>query len=99
MEFEKEYHILPTSELICDILNNEPYAAEKALTFYERYIRSMALEPARTPDGARTGYFYDEDLAQELRLALCRAIPSIRRVLLKQHFPNRSTVTITDQAE
>ena len=85
MKNKQEYHILPTDELICAILNQEPSAADKALDFYDRYILAMALEPARTPDGGRTGYFYDEDLAQELRLALCRCLPAVRRVLLKQH--------------
>ena len=69
MKNKQEYHILPTDELICAILNQEPSAADKALDFYDRYILAMALEPARTPDGGRTGYFYDEDLGPRTPLS------------------------------
>ena len=85
---------LPSSELICAILNEDMSAAEMAYAHYDRYIYAMASEPARTPDGTRTGYFYDEDLAQELRLALCRCLPAVRRVLVEQHTTKPVTVVM-----
>lgn len=99
MKNKQEYHILPTDELICAILNEELSAADIALDFYDRYIQAMASEPARTSDGGRTGYFYDEDLAQELRLALCRCLPAVRRVLLKQRTGDPVTIIILSESK
>ena len=80
--------------MILDILNKEPNASEDVVAFYDRYIREMSTDPVYGPDGSRTGYFYDEDLAQELRLALARSLPAVREVLIKRHFANRPIVLV-----
>ena len=56
--------------IILNILNQAASAESDVLDHYEGYIREVATEPVYSKDGNRTGYYYDEDLAQELRLAL-----------------------------
>lgn len=92
--------ILPSEKLVLDILNGETGASEQTVSFYERYIREMATDPVYAADGSRTGYFYDEDLAQELRVALSQSLPAVREVLIKRHFANRPVVLVlTDLAK
>ena len=92
--------ILPSEKMILAILNSDPNAAESMLSFYERYIRKIAMDPVYSQDGRRTGYFYDEDLAQELRMALSQCLPAVREVLIKRHFANRPVVVVlTDLTE
>ena len=94
MKHKSRKRILPNEKLILDILNKEPNASEDVVAFYDRYIREMSTDPVYGPDGSRTGYFYDEDLAQELRLALARSLPAVREVLIKRHFANRPIVLV-----
>ena len=92
--------ILPGERLVLNILNGESDATEETVSFYERYIREMATDPVYAPDGGRTGYFYDEDLAQELRMALSQSLPAVREVLIKRHFTSRLVVVVlTDLAK
>lgn len=86
MKCKSKRYILPDEKLILSILNRAPDASDEVLAFYDRYIREMATDPVYAADGSRTGYFYDEDLAQELRLALSQSLPAVRRVILKRHF-------------
>lgn len=86
MKRKSKRYILPDERLILGILNRTPGASDEVLAFYDRYIREMATDPVYAADGSRTGYFYDEDLAQELRLALSQSLPAVRRVILKRHF-------------
>lgn len=78
--------ILPGEKLVLNILNGESGASEQTVSFYERYIREMATDPVYAADGSGTGYFYDEDLAQELRVALSQSLPVVREVLIRRHF-------------
>ena len=94
MKRKSRKRILPNEKLILDILNKEPNASEDVVAFYDRYIREMSTDPVYGPDGSRTGYFYDEDLAQELRLALAQSLPAVREVLIKRHFTNRPIVLV-----
>lgn len=92
--------ILPSEKLVLNILNGETDASEQTVSFYERYIREIATDPVYAADGSRTGYFYDEDLAQELRVALSQSLPAVREVLIKRHFTNRPVVVVlTDLAK
>jgi hypothetical protein len=100
MKHRGKKHILPDEKLVLSILNKNPKAQDETLSFYERYIREMATDPVYAPDGSRTGYFYDEDLAQELRMALSQCLPAVREVLIKRHFANRPVVVVlTDLTE
>lgn len=94
MRHRGKKHILPDEKLVLSILNKDPKAQDETLSFYERYIREMATDPVYGSDGARNGYFYDEDLAQELRVALSQSLPAVREVLIKRHFTNRPVVVV-----
>ena len=100
MKHRERKRILPGEKLVLDILNSETGISENTISFYERYIQEMATDPVYGPDGARTGYFYDEDLAQELRVALSQSLPAVREVLINRHFTNRPVVVVlTDLAK
>ena len=94
MKLKGNRRILPFNTLVLNILNDTPGAAEETLNFYEKYIRQMATDPVYAADGSRTGFFYDEDLAQELRLALSQSLPALRETLIKRHFDNRPVVLV-----
>ena len=94
MKLKSRKRILPNEKLILDILNEEPTASADVVAFYDRYIREMSTDPVYGPDGSRTGYFYDEDLAQELRIALSQSLPAVREVLVQRHFTNRPIVMV-----
>ena len=86
--------------LVLSILNKEPTTKDDIVAFYDRYIRDMATDPVYGPDGSRTGYYIDDDLAQELRTALSESLPAVREVLIKRHFTNRPVVVVlTDLAK
>ena len=100
MKRKAKRQILPNEKLILSILNAASGAPEHALAFYDGYIRKMATEPVYAADGTRTGYLYDEDLAQELRIALSQSLPAVREVLIKRHFTSRPVVVVlTDLAK
>ena len=54
----------------------------------------MATEPVYGSDGGFRGYYIDNDLAQELRIALSESLPAAREVLIKRHFTNRPVVVV-----
>ena len=100
MKRKGKKHILPSAKLVMNILNKEKGTEDAVVGFYEQYIREMATDPVYDSEGSRTGYFYDEDLAQELRIALAESLPAVREVLIKRHFTNRPVVVVlTDLAK
>ena len=88
----KRNKILPDKHIILDIIKEKEGINETVLTFYENYIRGMATDPIYSKDGIRAGYCYDDDLAQELRLALSQCLPALRRALIKHNMENRPVV-------
>lgn len=94
MKHRGRKRILPSEKLVLNILNGDPSAPADTVSFYERYIHEMATDPVYAADGSRSGYFYDEDLAQELRIALSQSLPAVREVLIKRHFANRPVVVV-----
>ncbi len=80
--------------IVLNILNQAIGAEDDVLEHYEGYIRETATEPVYSKGGARTGYYYDEDLAQELRVALAQAIPDLREALIKNHLENRPVIVV-----
>ena len=94
MKSKAKRHILPSNKMVLNILNGTPGVSDDVLDFYDRYIREMATDPVYAADGSRTGFFYDEDLAQELRLTLSQSLPAVREVLIKRHFANRPVVFV-----
>ena len=83
--------------IILNILNQTDDAEDDVLDYYEGYIREVATEPVYSKEGNRTGYYYDEDLAQELRLALSKALPALRETLIKNHLEKRPVIVVLGQ--
>lgn len=83
--------------IILNILNEEICAESEIIDHYEGYIREVATEPVYSKEGNRTGYYYDEDLAQELRLALSQALPALRETLIKNYLEKRPVIVVLGQ--
>ena len=96
MKNRKKNRSIP-DHIILSILNQATGAENEVLNHYERYIREVATEPVYSTEGTRTGYYYDEDLAQELRLALSQALPALRETLIKNHLENRPVIVVLGQ--
>lgn len=100
MKNRQKRNIRLGKNLVLKVLNREPSAHDEVVGFYDRYIREMATDPVYGSDGGITGYYIDNDLAQELRIALSESLPAVREVLIKRHFTNRPVVVVlTDLAK
>ena len=77
---------LPPVDIVLSIVNDERDTAQKLLLFYDSYILGVASETAYAFNGAKIGVYIDEDLAQDLRLALIRCIPRLRINILQKYF-------------
>lgn len=85
---------VPADKIILNLLNEKPETEEQVVEFYENYIREMATDPVYSEEGNRTGYYYDEDLAQELRIALAQCLPALRNILIKRHLEDRPVIVV-----
>ena len=94
MKNRQKRNIRLGKNLVLKVLNREPSASDELVGFYDRYIRDMATEPVYGSDGGFRGYYIDNDLAQELRIALSESLPAAREVLIKRHFTNRPAVLV-----
>ncbi len=93
MTYRRKNKKIP-DQIILNILNQAASAESEVLDHYEGYIREVAAEPVYSKDGNRTGFYYDEDLAQELRLALSQALPALRETLIKNHLEKRPIIVV-----
>lgn len=93
MNSKKKNKIIP-DHIILNVLNHDDGTEKKIVDHYETYIRAAATEPVYSKEGTRTGYYYDEDLAQELRTALAQSIPSLRQALIKNHLEKRPVIVV-----
>ncbi len=96
MKNKRKSRIIP-DYIILNILNQAVNAENDVLEHYENYIREVATEPIYSKEGNRTGYYYDEDLAQELRFALSKSLPSLRETLIKNHLEKRPVIVVLGQ--
>lgn len=93
MKNRKIQRIIP-DQIILHILNRDACAESEVLEHYDGYIRKASTDPVYSAEGSRTGYYYDEDLAQELRLALMQALPALRETLIKNHLEKRPIIVV-----
>lgn len=94
MKDDKKY--IPPERMVMDILNGAPEAGKDVVMFYEKYIRKMAMESVYSAEGETTGTYYNEDLAQELRIGLLNSLPSLRKVLVRQMEDGKKTARKTN---
>ena len=71
--------ILPSSEMIMGVLNNEKRVIEEMIQFYDGYILAAEMKPAYSAEGTRVGYYIDEDLAQNVRMDIFKCLPNLRK--------------------
>ena len=89
----RKNHIVPPADIILDVLNEEPEAEEKVLKHYEKYILKIATERGKNRCG-KTAYIINEDLQQEIRMAVIKAMPTMRRAFRKKYMKNISVVFV-----
>lgn len=71
--------ILPSSEMILGVLNNDKRVIEEMIQFYDGYVLAAAMKPAYSAEGTRVGYYIDEDLAQNIRMDIFKCLPNLRK--------------------
>lgn len=81
----KSKKIFPPTDVIVDVLNEESYAEEKVLRFYENYIISACKELQYNTEGYCKGVHINEDIAQDIRLAVFNCLPYLRRAFQKKY--------------
>ena len=81
---KKRRNIIPPADIILDLINDEPHTDVCILAFYEAYILSVAKEPKYTVGGEFICFEVNEDLAQELRVALFRSLPKLRQAFVRK---------------
>lgn len=86
----RKKNIIPPADIILDVIYDAPCAAEKVLKFYDNYIKSAAKEPA----AGENGFVINEDLAQEIRLAVFNALPYFRKACRHKYFKNTVSVVV-----
>lgn len=96
---KKRRKIIPPADIILDLLNDEPGVDSKIIEFYDAYIREIAKEPKYTPDGEFARYEVNDDLAQELRIALFRSLPKLRKAFSKRFGDKKPMVVIVAEEE
>ena len=87
MKNEKTDTKLPV-EIVLNILNNEPNADVELLEHYNPYIISIGTATESE------NMLADEDLVQEIKIAILKAIPKLRKVLIDKHLSDNSIVVI-----
>ena len=87
MKDKKESAKIPI-EIVLNVLNNEQNADVKLLDFYAPYIGSIG-----TVEEDDITYV-DEDLIQEIKIAVIKAIPKLRKALLNKHFKDDPIVMV-----
>ena len=79
----KKKKIIPPADIILDVINEDTYA-EEILKFYDKYIISVAKETLYDAEGNYKGVCINEDLAQEIRIAVLNSLPSLRKAFQKK---------------
>ena len=67
--------IIPPADIILDVIYDAPCAEEKVLKFYDNYINSAAKEAV----SGKEEFVINEDLVQDIRLAVLNALPYFRK--------------------
>lgn len=75
--------LIPSADLVLDLIRSVPETEDKFLSFYEPYIRRAAVESVYTDDGCYCGTHLNEDLRQEIRFTFVRSLIPLRRKLIR----------------
>ena len=94
---KKRRKIIPPADIILDLINDEPHTDVRVLDFYEAYILSVAKEPKYAASGEFICFEVNEDLAQELRIALFRSLPKLRQAFFREFGNESADVMVSKQ--
>lgn len=90
----KSKYACPPADIILDIINDENDAPEKVLGFYNEYAEKSAKEPVYNGNGKIVTTIINDDLLQNIREDIIKAIPILRRSILNGNFSYRPLVVI-----
>lgn len=77
---------IPSADIILSLLNDESDSPDKILKHYDQYIKTASKEFAYGEGDQIVSFFINEDLAQEIRLAVLHCLPTLRRAVYKKFF-------------
>lgn len=86
--------VIPPADIILDVINNEPHVGDVVLKFYDNYIIEASKEPHYDADGEYIGHFKNDDLAQDIRLAVYNCLPSLRKAFHKKFFKKSPVIVV-----
>lgn len=96
---KRQKRIVPPADIILDVINDEPQADEVVLKFYDSYILAAAKEPHYSSCGEFIDHIVNPDLAQDMRMALVRCLPSLREAFQKKYFRKNPVVVVIAKEE
>lgn len=82
--------IIPPADIILDVIYDAPCAEEKVLKFYDNYINSAAKEAV----SGKEEFVINEDLVQDIRLAVLNALPYFRKAFGHKYLRNKVSVVL-----
>ncbi len=89
--------VIPPADILLGLLNEDPGSDEAFLRFYDDYIRAASIEHLGRSGGNRGECYLNEDLMQEIRMAVLKSLPILRRTLLEKHLvghPSRDPIVV-----
>jgi|GEM_PF-4521527 hypothetical protein len=87
-------YISPPADIILDLINGEDNAPHRLLNHYDEYTTSRAKEPVYNEHGKIITTVINDDLLQDIREDILKAIPTLRRSILNGSFTHRPLVVI-----
>lgn len=87
---KKKNKKIPPADIILNVLNENDTAQDEILEFYENYIIAVANE------NINSTFSYEDakDLAQEIRIAVAKCLPALRKVLLRSCTESKSMIVV-----
>ena len=86
----RKKNIIPPADIILDVIYDAPCAGEKVLKFYDSYINSAAKEVV----SGKEEFVINEDLVQDIRLAVLNALPYFRKAFRHKYLRNKVSVVL-----
>lgn len=90
----KKKKAVPPADIILDLINEEPGTDNLILDFYDNYIIAASKEAKYGKNGEYIGSILNCDLAQEIRLAVYRCLPSLRKAFNKRFFRKKPLIIL-----
>ncbi len=85
---------VPPADIILDVINDEMHAGEVVLKFYDNYVLETAKEPHYNANGDYIGHYINDDLAQDIRIAVYNCLPNLRKAFQRKYFKKSPVIVL-----